>query len=293
MNRNFFLFAPTALAILGVGHSGMALGADTNARDFFTAPDGASADVIYLPMVRSDAFNNSAGKVPDTNLDVNALVYRHIWFKDVGGTMITPQFVVPLVNTDLRLPGAGTSQNKTGLGDPVVGASVFFVNDPAKREFSGLNVMFGLPLGQYDKQAPDASAGQNRWQSHVMLNYTKGLGQKWVVEGTLEAQLYGHNNDYHGQTLAQKPLYRLQAFASYDFTPSTYGALRLYYGQGGALSMNGAALPNTHQNFTQVGFELGSWLDKRNQVLAMVAHDVTAENRFKTNQLLLRLVHAY
>lgn len=293
MKRTLFRLAPAALAVLGAVQCGTALGADTNARDFFSAPNGALVGVVYLPMLRADEFDSTAGKTPDADLKVNALVYRHVWFKEVGGTLITPQFVVPLVNIDLRLPGAAVSQNKTGLGDPMVGATLFFVNDPAKREFSGLNVMLGLPVGQYDKQVPDASAGQHRWQSHVMLNYTKGLGSKWVVEGTLEAQVYGRNNDYFGQSLSQKPLYRLQAFTSYDFTPSTYGALRLYHGQGGTLSMNGAELPDTRQRFTQVGLELGSWVDKRNQVLAMVAHDVTAENRFKTNQLLLRLVHAY
>lgn len=48
-----------------------------------------------------------------------------------------------------------------------------------------------------------------------------------MLEANLEAQLYGRNDDYFGSELKQAPLYRLQAFASYDFSAATYGALRL------------------------------------------------------------------
>jgi hypothetical protein len=153
--------------------------------------------------------------------------------------------------------------------------------------------MVGLPVGAYDRNAPDASAGQNRWQTHAMLNVTRGIGTRWVLEGTLEAQVYGDNRDYFGQRLAQKALYRLQAFASCDLTPSTYAALRVYHGSGGALQLGGVDLAGTRQRYTQVGLELHSWVDRQNQVLAMLGRDVAAENHFQTSQLLLRFVHVY
>jgi hypothetical protein len=276
-----------ALASLDAG------AADTNARDYFSAPDGTSLGIVYVPVVRADAYRTSAGKLPDTDLQVNALVYRHVWFTEACGTLCTPQFVIPVADTHVRTPGAGAEQKQRGVGDPMVGATFFFRNDPTTRTFSGLNVMVGLPVGAYDRNAPDASAGQNRWQTHAMLNVTHGIGTNWVLEGTLEAQVYGDNKDYFGQRLAQKPLYRLQAFASYDFTPSTYAALRVYHGRGGALSLGGTDLAGTRQRYTQAGLELHSWIDRRNQVLAMLGRDVAAENHFQTSQLLLRFVHVY
>lgn len=276
-----------ALASLDAG------AADTNARDFFSAPGGTTLGILYVPVVRADAYRAGAGKVPDTDLQVNALAYRHVWFTDACGTLCTPQFVVPVSDTHVRTPGAAAEQRQRGVGDPMVGATFFFLNDPATRTFGGLNVMVGVPVGAYDRNAPDASAGQNRWQTHAMLNVTRGVGTKWVLEGTLEAQVYGDNKDYFGQRLAQKTLYRLQAFASYDLTPSTYAALRVYHGRGGALALGGTDLAGTRQRYTQAGLELHSWIDRRNQVLAMLGRDVAADNHFQTSQLLLRFVHVY
>jgi hypothetical protein len=289
MTRKHYLPPLVVLALAGAD----AGAADTNARDFFSAPDGTTLGILYVPVVRADAFRASTGKVPGTDLQVNALAYRHVWFTEVCGTLCTPQFVVPVSDTHVRPPGAAAEQRQRGVGDPMIGATLFFLNDPATRTFSGLNVMVGLPIGAYDRNAPDASAGQNRWQTHAMLNVTRGVGTRWVLEGTLEAQVYGDNKDYFGQRLAQKPLYRLQAFASYDFTPSTYAALRVYHGRGGALTLGGADLAGTRQRYTQAGLELHSWIDRGNQVVAMLGRDVAADNRFQTSQLLLRFVHVY
>lgn len=289
MTRKLYLPPLVVLALAGADVGA----ADTNARDFFSAPDGTTLGILYVPVVRADAFRASRGNVPETNLQVNALAYRHVWFTEACGTLCTPQFVVPASDTRVRAPGAAAEQRQRGVGDPMVGATFFFLNDPATRTFSGLNVMVGVPVGAYDRNAPDASAGQNRWQTHAMLNVTRGVGTRWVLEGTLEAQVYGDNDDYFGQRLAQKPLYRLQAFASYDLTPSTYAALRVYHGRGGALELDGADLPGTRQRYTQAGLELHGWIDRRNQMVAMLGRDVAAANRFRTSQLLLRFVHVY
>lgn len=60
-----------------------------------------------------------------------------------------------------------------------------------------------------------------------------------MLEANLEAQFYAKNDDYFGSDLEQKPLYRLQAFASYDFSQSTYGALKLVHADGGELKLQG------------------------------------------------------
>ena len=89
---------------------------------------------------------------------------------------------------------------------------------------------------------------------HLRLQLTQGIGRDWVLEANLEAQFYAKNDDYFGSDLEQKPLYRLQAFASYDFSQSTYGAL------AGARRWRrteaaGPYLDDTHQRYTQLGFE--------------------------------------
>ncbi|WNW11848.1 transporter [Pseudomonas sp. DTU_2021_1001937_2_SI_NGA_ILE_001] len=267
--------------------------ADLNARDFFSAPVGTSLGVAYLPLTRANNYHGPADTTGKAELSVNAFAYRQLWFSDICGTLCTPQFIIPYADIDATLPGTTGSRSERGLGDPQVGGTLFFINDPQTRTYSGLLTMLSVPLGEYHGRNPDVSPGTNRWMLNLNYNYTQGLGEKWVVEGNIEAFLYGKNDDYYGSDLEQKPLYRLQAFASYDFTATTYGALRLIHADGGELQLQGRRLDDTHQRYTQVGFEVGHWLDSRNQVLLGLTRNVASENTFAQNNLLLRFVHVF
>lgn len=267
--------------------------ADLNARDFVSAPVGTSIGVAYLPLIRSNNFHGAADRNGDADLSVNVFAYRQLWFSDICGTLCTPQFVLSYVDTDARLPGSVERKSDHGLGDPQIGGTLFFINDPESRTYSGLLTMLSVPIGEYDSRNPDVSAGANRWTLNLNYNYTQGVGEKWLLEANVEAYLYGKNDDYFGSDLEQKPLYRLQAFASYDFTPSTYGALRLIHADGGELEFNGRTLDDTHQRYTQVGFEVGHWLDRRNQVMLGLTRNVSTTNTFAQNSLLLRFAHAF
>ncbi|BBF85031.1 QbdB protein [Aquitalea magnusonii] len=161
-------------------------------------------------------------------------------------------------------------------------------------QWTGPGLPAGLsPQGHDDARHPDVSAGANRWAATFLYKYTRGVGKNWVLEASLEAQFYGNNHNYLGNNLQQQPLYRLQAFASYDFTPDTYGALRLYHSRGGALRLNGQELPDTRQNSTQLGVELGHWLSKQDQLLLMLARNAHTTNSFDSSQAMLRLVHVF
>ncbi|MFL1546796.1 transporter [Pseudomonas sp. O39] len=267
--------------------------ADLNARDFFSAPPGTSLGVLYLPATRAGNFHGPADTTGKADLRVNALAYRQVYFTDACGTLCTPQVIVPFADINARLPGASQRTGESGLGDPQVGGTVFFINDPASRTYSGLLSLITVPVGEYHSNNPDVSAGANRWGATFVYNYTRGIGEKWVLEANLEAQLYAPNDDYFGSQLKQAPLYRLQAFASYDFSPATYGALRLIQADGGALRLNNRQLDDTHKRYTQVGFEVGHWLDKQNQLMFGLSQNVAASNGYAGTDALLRLVHVF
>jgi len=282
-----------SLIAASVISTGSAQAADTNARDFYSAPVGTQLGVLYLPNTKAKQYNSDTGTFKDAELDVQALAYRHIWFSDICGTLCTPQIILSGARVETTLPGATTSMKDTGLGDIQLGGTLFLIKNPEKREYSGLLSLLTVPVGSYDADAADTSAGANRWGATFLLNYTRGISDKWTLEGSLEAQLYGDNDDYYGQKLAQDPLYRLQAFASYDFTPSTYGAFRLYHAQGGALEINGSDIANSRQEYTQIGFEIGHWFDNKNQLMLSYAENIDSQNTFDSREVMLRLAHVY
>ncbi|NIF18100.1 transporter [Pantoea sp. Cy-639] len=280
---------PALLALAGAG----AQAADLNARDFVSAPVGTRLGVAYLPLTRANSYHGVADADGKADLSVNAVAWRQLWFSDICASLCTPQFIVSYVDTEARLPGAASHSRERGIGDPQVGGTLFFINDPQHRTYSGLLALLGVPLGEYHASAPGVSPGANRWALHLNYNYTQGVGERWLLEANLEAQLYGRNDDYLGSTLTQKPLYRLQAFASYDLTPSTYGALRLIHADGGELTLAGQRLDDSHQRYTQAGFELGHWLDRRNQVLLGLTRNIATHNAYAQDNLLLRFVHVF
>ena len=264
---------------------------DLNAKDFYAAPDGTQLDVLYLPNVWADKYKTKDGDI-DGSLSADVLVWRHVLFTDMCGTLCTPQFVIPLMRTNIELPGSD-SMSSSGIGDPQIGGTLFTINNPEEREYSGLLSMLTLPVGTYDADRADASAGHNRWGVTFVYNYTRGLGDRWNIESSLEAQIYGKNDDYYGNDLEQKNLYRLQTFISYDLTPSSYIAASWYEAVGGEMKIGGTTIDNTDVSYTMLGMEYGTWLNPQNSIMFSYQTTVAAENTFDTNQLMVRLVHAY
>ncbi|MBK5006928.1 transporter [Pseudomonas sp. S32] len=266
---------------------------DLNARDFFTAPAGTELGILYLPATRARNFHGPADVYGKAELRTNVLAARYVYFTDVCGVLCTPQVIIPYADIDARLPGATAHSSKRGIADPQIGATLFFINDSASRTYSGLFSLLTVPLGEYHSSQPDVSPGGNRWGLNFVYNYTMGIGKKWVIEGNAEAQFFGKNDDYAGQELKQKPVYRFQGFASYDFTDSTFGSLKFVHGTGGDLRLNNRTLDDTDQKYTQIGFEIGHWFTRRNQLLISVSRNVETENGFHGSQGLLRIVHAF
>ncbi|MBZ9557491.1 MULTISPECIES: transporter [Modicisalibacter] len=293
MTTNSFVKIATALAVVAYSLTGAARAADLNARDFVSAPPGTSIGVLYLDNEHADTYHGKADTSGKADLNVDALTFRQLWFSDICGTLCTPQFVVPLVDVRARLPGASDEQEVRGFGDPQVGGTLYVINDPERRVYSGLLTMLSLPLGKYDPDRPGVSPGDNRWAAHLVYNYTRGLGERWLVEANLEAQLYADNDDYLGGTLEQDPLYRLQAFASYDITPRTYGSLRLIHAEGGALTLDGERLDDTRQRYTQLGLGVGHHFTARDLGLLTVSRNVDTENGYHGSQVRLRLSHVW
>jgi len=284
-------FVPT-IAALPLALS-TAQAADFNARDFFSAPAGAHVGVTYLPMTRANEFRSPFGNDHNAKLSVNALVHREVWFREFGGVLTTPQFVVPLLDLNVRGPGAALRTHQTGIGDPQVGGTVYFVNQPESRTFVGWLNLVTLPIGKYDRNDPGSSPSKNRWELHSALNFTRGVGEKWVLESALEVQAYGKNDDYVGMDMKQDPIVRLQSFASYDLSAETTAALRFVYAEGGKMKLNGADLAGTRQRYAQLGFEFAHQVNAKNNLMFSFNRHIEARNTFLQNDLLLRWVYVY
>ena len=137
--------------------------ADLNARDFVSAPVGTSVGVAYLPLVRANDYHGAADSTGKADLAVNVFAYRQLWFSDICGILCTPQFVVSYVDTEARLPGAAERTSDHGIGDPQIGGTLFFINDPEARTYSGLLTMLSVPPAR----ALNARSHNSAWKSRL------------------------------------------------------------------------------------------------------------------------------
>jgi hypothetical protein len=188
--------------------------------------------VLYLPATWADSFHSASGNDNHARLNVEALAWRQLWFSDVCGTLCTPQFIIPAAHIKATLPGSQTSQQDSGIGDPQVGGTLFFINQPDKREYSGLLTLITLPVGSYDAQHPDVSAGANRWvplslQLHPWRRQKLGAGS---LAGSPVLRQQRQLSRQQPETAALVPPAGLCLLRLHP----TYGALRLYHTRGGA-----------------------------------------------------------
>ncbi|WP_262137645.1 transporter [Pseudomonas sp. Marseille-Q5117] len=266
---------------------------DLNSRDFIPAPLDTDFAVVYLPTAFSNDFHGPADNLGTAEVRASALVYRQVWTTDICGLKCTPQFIIKYVDIDSKAPGMSRSDQDRGIGDPTVGATLMLLDEPASGTYIGLMGLLTIPIGEYDSRSPSTSPGGNRWASDINLNITKRLGHNWVAEINFDVEGYGKNDDFAGSELKQRPLFRSQNFISYDFSPSTYAALKLEITQGGELEINGRTIADSKQRYTQLGVEAAHWLDKSNQIAIFAGKNISSSNSYDMKSMGLRYVHVF
>ncbi|WP_106477975.1 transporter [Phytohalomonas tamaricis] len=290
INRTYLVSIPfTALVYL----SEYSYAAGTiDARDFIAAPPGTAVSVLYYGHQSAHDF---AGAPPrgKENLEVNSLLYRQVWYSDVCGNLCTPQFILPYADINLRMPGSVDENHASGIGDPLFGGAFFLFNNPHEKYYSGIMALVSLPLGEYDSNSPGTSPGANRWEVLLTYNNTIGVGENWYLESNLEAEVYGNNNDYLGETLEQSPILSAQFTASYDFTSSIYGALSLMYKNGGEIKLNGTKVPDTRLQETRGSIAFGFDLDRNNKLMISYSSPTNSKNTFRNDEMRVRFSHTW
>ncbi len=82
------------------------MGGRPSARDWIPAPVGTNLIAGYMAGLRSSGLYSEGQRVDGASVDVNALVYRQMHYRDFYGKTVQLEFIVPMYRTSLDLPGA-------------------------------------------------------------------------------------------------------------------------------------------------------------------------------------------
>jgi hypothetical protein len=265
--------------------------AENLARDYIPAPPGTVASILYWNHITSNAAYADGKKVAGVDYTGNVGIYRGVYWFMLGPFEVAPNFLVPFGNQSLSNPDDSAS----GVGNPILLATIWFLNRPSSKSYLGFSPYFFLPLGQYNRNG--LSMADNRWTFREEANFTQGFevlpNHTAYFEVTASGDFYTSNNDFGptGTSQTKNPLFNLESHLSYDLTKDWWISADFYGRWGGSVSFdqfNNISKTNTQALGGTLAYNLGpGW-----QILLQYRGDVAVENGLLTQTFLARLLYA-
>lgn len=266
-----------------------------DARDYIPAPPGTALAIMYFQHTTGHEMYSDGDKTADFNVSANVGIFRPVYYVKVGPFVVDPQALIPFANQHVDGAGVGGAQLMgSGLADPVLLATVWFLNDAASKTWFGFTPYLWLPIGEYDKDNA-INIGENRWKGRAEFGFVKGLGDKTYVDLVAYYQVFGNNSDYGpgSDTLKQKPLVGLEAHLSYDVTKSFFVAADYFYTGGGKTKVDGGGDWGDRQSNHSWQGTLGFALAPGYQLLLQYKNDFSVESGAKTDTFGTRFLYAF
>ena len=216
-------------------------------------------------------------------------------FFDFFGFTADANILIPFVNMELDAGGVNT--NTSGMGDPGLVATIWFIDDKLSKRYLALAEYVFIPIGDYQNDG-SLTAGSNRWQGKTSINFTQGFevipNHDMYLELGFGLDYYSENDDYgpESQTMSQDPVYTLDAHISYDITKNMWISADYCGVWGGAQSFGGNHNQG-EQNTQTVGGSFSYMITPNTNILLQYSKDIYVENGIKSDNLLMRFMYAF
>lgn len=272
---------------------GMASAAEiaTDPGDYAALPPGVDLGIVYYQHTERNAFYSRGDRVPGPfKLKTDIGLLRYVHFTKLGDYVIDPQIIVPFGSVSLKEPA---SESASGVGDPMLGGTLWLLNQPERKQWFGLSAFASVPLGNYEARKGGVNMGQNRWKGIFHAGYVTGLGEHFMLDVILETAVYGKNDDYAGQTLKQDDSYSAQAHLRYLVSPQTHLALSYFHDIGGETRLNGVA-QHDRMNNNRLLATFATFVAPDLQLQVQGGQALNVENGWKeSSRLNLRMVKVF
>src|SRR6266702_5327351 len=262
--------------------------------DWIALPPGTNAAEGLYEFGKHDAYNStiSSTKTQRTGLDSHIGVARYVHYDEhlFFGHQWDFQAFVPFGSLrDGELDGSRLG-NASGVGDPVVSAGVWFVNQPEHATWFSAADFVTLPIGSYDRHQA-LNLASNRWQNDSQIDITQGFGDRWTADVSVDWIHYGDNPEAGAgsQRLEQAATYNAFLWVSYDLSDSvarwvagsSHASISIGYAAtfGGSQRIDtlktGAKTEEQQIRLTYMMFLAPTW-----QGLVLVSHDLHVAGQF-------------
>lgn len=283
---------PWCLALLILGWSATAHAViDTDPGDYVPLPAGTSLALFYQQHAQRDAQYAGARQVgQDFRLDTDISIARGVHYLQVGGLPAAVQVIVPYGRVALKAPLAMSS---SGMGDPMVGGSIWPYVDMQQGRFFAIGGFVSMPLGQYDPAKAGVNVGANRWSALLHFAFSQRLAHSTWADTVIETAAYSNNDNYAGTHLEQRPTVNYQFHLRHDINDKLRLTTSLYYKTGGRQSADGVQLQGAVRT-SQFMFGAGYMVVPGAQVQLQYGKDIhVSEGARESQRLQLRLLKVF
>lgn len=246
-----------AVAVLALGTPAAAQ--ELEPRLYSNVPVGMNFAIAGYAYSRGGVAVDPSAPLTDADITVHTAVFAYARALDIAGMSSKFDITLPYswLSGSALYQGEPSDREVTGLADPRLRFAVNFYGAPALSvpEFSayrqdlivGASLQVTAPAGQYDSDKL-VNIGTNRWSFKPELGLSKALG-RWTLELMAAGTWYSDNDDLlGGGTLAQDPIYSMQAHATRNLGPHSWVAIDAVYYTGGRSTLDGVARDDLQSN---------------------------------------------
>lgn len=279
---------------LATGVMTSASAVDVDGGDYVPAPPGTTVALLYAQHAERDAsYGGGRRNAGNPALTSDVAIVRVIHYTTIGGYLASPQILLPFASLrggrDLGMLG-----KENAMGDIILAAPVWLINNTAKSTYFALTPYLFLPTGSYSNSRA-LNVGENRWRFDLQAGLAQQIHGSWHLDLTGDVMVFGENTDYGAShvTLRQKAAYQLQSYLRYQFSAATNTYVGLSRNWGGETRLNGVA-GNDKANQLKLSLGASTFIGPKTQLMGSLGRDLSIDNGLKENfRLNLRLLQIF
>lgn len=263
--------------------------------EFVTAPAGTTAILGYAIYGHHDKMVPVSGPALDdgTNMDLKMGIARIAHYFNIGDTLALVEVLQLFGSLDNARVNGQKLKASSGLGDTIVAAAIWPINDKEKQTYFGVTLYVTAPTGKYEKTAP-INLGGNRFVYNPQIALSQGLGKRWSFDLTADLLFYGKNKEAGAggaQRLTQSETVQMQAFLNHKWGNGINTSIGYQGLRGGRQKLDGVDNGN-RTRFDEARFVASKFLTPRFQLMGEVNRQFNVRGGFRQDVgLLIRALY--
>lgn len=258
--------------------AGVATAQELAPRAYWPTPVGTRLVMTGYSLSTGDIVTDPSLPITGVDSQIHSMLVGYQQTFDLLGRTTNARIELPYVigTTKGTAFGQPAERDVNGIGDIALTFSINLLGAPAMdREafiallgdpspILGASLRIVAPTGEYDDERL-INIGTNRWATRLQFGYIHPFGNRWGLEVSAGAWLFGTNDDFLGMTRTQDPIFAGEAHLIRIMRSGTWLSLDGNYYAGGRSYLDDEPRADFQRN-SRVGLS-ASWPFRQRHII--------------------------